>query len=42
MDDQNSPDFYPSKAIILSELSTKDKDHYYELLLKNKVAFYRI
>ncbi len=34
-------DFRPKKAIILSELSTREKERYYQLLLLNQVKFSR-
>ena len=34
------PEFAPSRAIVLSELSVREKDKYYDLLLRNNSKFY--
>lgn len=48
MDDESvatvfrTQDYNPQKLIVLSELSTKEKENYYRLLLLNQAKFYRL
>lgn len=38
---QESSQFSPSRVIVLAELSTREKEKYYEILFSNKVKFHR-
>ena len=39
--DDSSNQFNPSRIVVLSELNTREKEKYYQLLLSNKVRFHR-